>query len=246
LNLVNGVPKPNTSRTHRLHQRLQRVEAISKGPDSIAAVARSILKTRLPPIIFPVVTSYLFGAKFMKVLISGACLCLLIASVGPLHAEAPSYTNDVLPFLNRCCAECHQGKGKGGVSVDTYASLMKGGKKGRQAVVPGQPDKSLLVLAVEGKTDKKMPPKKAAAQPTAEEIAALRAWIKAGAKDDTPKKSSLDGGTEEYLTLPGAHLRTSSMAMADASFLPNGKTPYHGRHSHALSIAASDSSSTSR
>ncbi len=150
------------------------------------------------------------GAKFMRFLTSGACLSLLIASAGSLHAAEPSFTNDVLPFLNRCCAECHQGKGKGGVSVDTYESLMKGSKKKRQVVVPGQPDKSLLLLAVEGKSDKKMPPKKAAAQPTAEEIAALRAWIKAGAKDDTPKKSHLDGGVEKYLALPWPNLYFAS------------------------------------
>lgn len=124
----------------------------------------------------------------MRVLISGACLCLFIVSAGSLHAEVPSYAKDVRPFLNRYCVECHKGNnGKAGVNLESYESLMKGGKRGRQLLVPGQPDKSSVVMVVEGKGGRKMPPKKAPAQPTAKEIGVLRAWVEGGAKDDTSK-----------------------------------------------------------
>jgi hypothetical protein len=174
------------------------------------------LKTRLLLIYFPGVTNSLLGESAMRVPISGACLCLLIALVGPLHAQVPSYTKDVHPFLNKYCVECHQGnKSKGGVNLESYESLMKGGKKGRQLLVPGQSDKSPLVMTVEGKGSRKMPPKKASAQPTADEIGVLRAWVEGGAKDDTPKKSSWNGGAEK-------NFRTSTLAMAESPFLPSG------------------------
>ena len=92
---------------------------------------------------------------------------------------------------------------------------MKGSKKGRQTVIPGQPDKSPLVMSVEGKSGHKMPPKKASTQPTVKEIAVLRAWVEGGAKDDTPKQSRWEGGAEK-------NLRTSILAMAEASSLPSG------------------------
>jgi hypothetical protein len=57
----------------------------------------------------------------MRVPIPGACLCLLIASVGPLHAQVPSYTKDVRPFLNKYCVECHQGS-----KVVVYSVRMAG------------------------------------------------------------------------------------------------------------------------
>jgi hypothetical protein len=56
----------------------------------------------------------------MRMPVSGACLCLLIASAGPLHAQVPSYTKDVRPFLDKYCLECHQGnKSKTGVNLES-------------------------------------------------------------------------------------------------------------------------------
>jgi hypothetical protein len=100
---------------------------------------------------------------------------------------------------------------------------MKGSRKGKQLVVPSQPDKSQSVMSTEGKSGHKMPPRKASAQPTAKEIAAFRAWIEAGAKDDTPKQSSREAGTESNLLLPCVHLRTTPVAMAEAE-VPNLKS----------------------
>ncbi len=129
----------------------------------------------------------------MRMPLSGACVCLFVASVGSLYAQVPSYTNDVRPILNKYCVECHQGnKSKAAVNLESYESLMKGSKKGRKTVVPDQPDKSRLVMSVEGKSGHKMPPKKASAQPTPKEIAVLRAWVEGGAKDDTSKQSHLE------------------------------------------------------
>ena len=64
-----------------------------------------------------------------------------------------------------------------------------------------------------------MPPKKASAQPTANEIGVLRAWVEGGAKDDTPKQSSWKSGDEKYF-------RTSILATAESPSLPRGFLPF--------------------
>ena len=67
--------------------------------------------------------------------------------------------------------------------MENYSSLMKGGDDGA-AILPGKGDESPLIRQVEYKDKPFMPPKKAR-QPSLDEIAVLRAWVAAGAKDDT-------------------------------------------------------------
>jgi len=62
--------------------------------------------------------------------------------------------------------------------------LTKKGRKGT-LVVPEKPDESRLLLTMGGK-GKQMPPRNKP-QPTADEIAKVREWVKAGARDDTPE-----------------------------------------------------------
>ena len=60
------------------------------------------------------------------------------------------------------CYKCHsveQGKAKGGLTLDTREGLLKGGDNGA-GVVPGDPEKSLLIKAVSyNDPDLQMPPK---------------------------------------------------------------------------------------
>jgi mono/diheme cytochrome c family protein len=98
----------------------------------------------------------------------------------------PSYVKDVKPFLKTYCMGCHSGaRAKAGYKVDSLDSLLKKGRGGAALVVAEKPDESRLVLSVTGKTRRAMPPKNKP-QPKADEIDKVRAWIKAGAKDDTP------------------------------------------------------------
>ncbi|MEI7686536.1 MAG: c-type cytochrome domain-containing protein [Planctomycetota bacterium] len=127
----------------------------------------------------------------MSALRSVLSLGFVAALLSPVSAQTPSYGKDVRPFLDKYCVDCHSGgKAKAGVHLDTYESLIKGGK--RKLVTPGDPDKSAVVTSTEGISGHKMPPKKSKTQPTAQEISTLRAWVKAGAKDDSAKKSSLE------------------------------------------------------
>ena len=112
-------------------------------------------------------------------------LVLACAATAPLSAaEPPSYSKQIRPFLTRYCSECHNAKEiQGGLNLESYASLMEGGLHG-PVLVAGKADDSRIVMQVEGKMKPTMPPKKAARRPTPEEVAVLRAWVDAGAKDD--------------------------------------------------------------
>jgi hypothetical protein len=102
------------------------------------------------------------------------------------NADALSYNKDIKPFFATYCVECHSGaKAKAGYNFEAFDGLMKGGKRG-PAVVPGDADKSLVVRALAGQ-GKKMPPKMYKHQPNPEDVEMLKAWIGAGAKDDTAK-----------------------------------------------------------
>src|SRR5579863_4961220 len=103
-----------------------------------------------------------------------------------LAADEPvdrvDYVQDIKPILSRRCYSCHGAlKQKNDLRLDTAALAIKGGSSGA-AIVPGKSDESLLIDA-EGV--KKMPPE---GEPlTAEQIAALRAWIDQGAKSPVEK-----------------------------------------------------------
>ncbi len=88
------------------------------------------------------------------------------------------------PFFARYCIECHSGEDPdGSLNLETFKGLGEGGAHG-PVFLAGKADVSRIVRMVEGKTKPSMPPKKKP-QPKAEEIALLRSWIAAGAKDDT-------------------------------------------------------------
>jgi hypothetical protein len=115
-------------------------------------------------------------------------------------ADAPvSFNKDIKPFLAKYCAECHTGaNAKEKIHVESFADLVKRSTKGA-LVVPGKPEQSLLVLTLEGKK-KVMPPKKYETKPTAAEIAKVKAWIAAGAKDDS-KTDAADADRQRLLAL---------------------------------------------
>ncbi|HTU24802.1 MAG TPA: c-type cytochrome domain-containing protein, partial [Pirellulales bacterium] len=95
----------------------------------------------------------------------------------------PSYAKQINPFFSRYCLECHNHEEpKGGLNLETYKSLHEGGDDG-VVLTPGKADASRIVRLVEHKDKPFMPPKKAK-QPRPDEVALLRAWIDAGAKED--------------------------------------------------------------
>src|SRR6266550_3010039 len=80
------------------------------------------------------------------------------------------FEKHIRPILVDSCYKCHSAQ----------SEKLKGGKTG-PAIVPGEPEKSLLIKAVRYvDEDLQMPPKK---QLDKEQVAALQTWIKMGAPD---------------------------------------------------------------
>lgn len=99
-------------------------------------------------------------------------------------ASKPAFYKDkVRPILVTNCAKCHMNMDhKGGLSLQTKASTLKGGRDG-VVIVPGDPASSMLVKLIrhEGPPDdpKPMPPK--SPKMSDADIAVIEQWVKAGA-----------------------------------------------------------------
>ena len=148
-------------------------------------------------------------------------LIVVLASIAARADDnaPPSFSKQIKPFVAKYCMECHNhDDADSGLVVESFESLLKGGEHG-PAFVAGKPDESRIVLQLEGKVKPKMPPK-AANQPKPEEIALVRAWVTAGAKND-----SADAGTSAAkLTLPAIKTRsTVAPKIAAAVFSADGK-----------------------
>ncbi len=110
-----------------------------------------------------------------------------------LLAGAPSKTNnikiresnvhDVLPILLLRCNACHGPRlQQGGLDLRTRAKMLKGGKNG-PALIPGDPDNSLMIQRIESQA---CPPSKSllkffVRRPSSAEVTLLRDWITAKA-----------------------------------------------------------------
>jgi len=123
---------------------------------------------------------------------STAVLVAILAAAPPVRPQEAAdreragiefFEKRVRPVLVERCYECHSPQAKklkGNLLLDTKAGVLKGGDLG-PSIVPGDPDKSLLVKAVRyTDNDLKMPPKKPLGP---EEVADLEAWVKMGAPD---------------------------------------------------------------
>ncbi|MHB1423834.1 MAG: PSD1 and planctomycete cytochrome C domain-containing protein [Gemmataceae bacterium] len=110
-----------------------------------------------------------------------ACILLPVT----LNAAPPDnprgveyFEKHIRPVLAERCQSCHGPKRQqGGLRLDSGAAMLKGSDNGA-VVVPGQPDKSLLVKAIRYDGDVQMPPKGKLAD---EAIVHLTEWVKMGA-----------------------------------------------------------------
>ena len=112
-----------------------------------------------------------------------ACLSVLQNAAEAEDNGAEFFEKRVRPVLVERCYECHSAtakKLKGGLRLDTREGLSAGGDSGA-AVLPGNPEESLLIKAVRRlDKDSAMPPKQALDDA---QVADLVAWVKMGAPD---------------------------------------------------------------
>jgi mono/diheme cytochrome c family protein len=93
------------------------------------------------------------------------------------------YTETVRPLLVTNCGKCHFDMNhKGGLSLQTKAAAMKGGRDG-VVIVPGDPANSLLVKLIrhEGPANDPMPMPDKAPKMSDADIATIEQWVKDGA-----------------------------------------------------------------
>jgi len=106
------------------------------------------------------------------------------------------FEKQVRPLLVKRCFECHGGtKAGGGLSLQTAAGWRNGGESG-PAILPGKPEESLLIKAINyGEIE--MPPSDKRGKLSADEIAILTKWVARGAPDPRVADPKLGGMTVE-------------------------------------------------
>ena len=89
------------------------------------------------------------------------------------------FENRIRPQLAENCYECHGSeRQESGLRLDTYAGILEGGDTGK-AVVPGEPDESLLLVALSYENEElEMPPDGRLSDRVIED---MRQWIELGA-----------------------------------------------------------------
>src|SRR5688572_18510990 len=106
------------------------------------------------------------------------CLLGIPLAFGQMAVQGDFFESRIRPILAERCDACHAKSAMGGLRTDSRENLLKGGNSG-PAIVPGQAEKSLLILAVSGRHERfKMP---MSGTPLNErEVADLGSWIKHG------------------------------------------------------------------
>src|SRR5262249_39190976 len=125
-------------------------------------------------------------------LLAGGFLALPVAAGEPTPEGVEFFEKNVRPLLTANCHPCHSAatKHRGNLLLDSRAGLLKGGDTG-PALVPGEPDRSLLVKAIGYKdADLRMPPR---SNLTNEQIATLTTWVRMGAP--WPETAAASGPT---------------------------------------------------
>jgi mono/diheme cytochrome c family protein len=131
--------------------------------------------------------------RLVSIFVRGFSSCLLSAlcfsAVSPLSAAEATpkidYVRDVRPILAGKCFQCHGADDKvrkAGLRLDTRDGATKELKRGRLAVVPGNPAKSQMLLRVASDDDGEvMPPANLGKRLSKAEVAVLKRWIEQGA-----------------------------------------------------------------
>ncbi len=123
------------------------------------------------------------GMKRLTCLGTLLAASLLVSCDRPVLADEHDdfFEAKIRPALVGTCFRCHGGtKTCGELRIDSRETLLKGGESG-PAIVPGQPEESLLIRAIQRQEDvSAMPPEKEQALRPAQ-VADFVAWIKAGA-----------------------------------------------------------------
>ncbi|MEM7396202.1 MAG: c-type cytochrome domain-containing protein, partial [Verrucomicrobiota bacterium] len=120
-------------------------------------------------------------------ILRGALICMGLTLSAEADEKLNFFESKIRPVFAEKCYGCHslkaaeQGQLKGDFYIDMREGLLRGGESG-PAVIPGQPEKSLLMKVIRHEiVDMQMPPKKA--KLSDRQIADMETWIKDGCTD---------------------------------------------------------------
>jgi hypothetical protein len=163
-------------------------------------------------------------------------------------ANVAFFEQHVRPLLVTHCYQCHSAESdivQGSLLLDSKPGWEKGGDSG-PAIVPGEPEKSLLLRAVQYSDDEdvQMPPKGKLA---ANEIAVLSQWISLGAPDPriaativpTARKIDIERGRKHWAFQPlkavkPPQVENDKWARTDVDRFIAEKFAEHGVHGNAI------------
>jgi WD40 repeat protein/mono/diheme cytochrome c family protein len=102
-------------------------------------------------------------------------------------SEKVSYYKQVRPIFQQHCQGCHQpAKAQGGFVMTDYTSLLKKTDHEIPGIVPGQPDKSVVVSQIIAQKGQPPAMPRGKEPLTPREVTLIKSWIAQGAVDDTP------------------------------------------------------------
>src|SRR5437868_6292 len=111
-------------------------------------------------------------------MVRSVILVLSLSLPGICSDQQEFWEMRVRPVLVKNCFPCHTESRLGGLTMSSRESLLTGGNSG-PAIVPGNPDGSLMIQAVRQTHPRiKMPP---TGKLSNEAIADLESWVKTGA-----------------------------------------------------------------
>jgi hypothetical protein len=125
---------------------------------------------------------------FLCLVVAALCASVVVSQARNQNQQV-SFGKDVQPILKAYCLPCHaeENANPSDLSLDSYDAIMDGGKHGK-AVVPRDPDKSLLIQKMKDGPPfgEKMPLSKKKDQAprrtvTDEELRVIMEWIRQGA-----------------------------------------------------------------
>jgi hypothetical protein len=151
-----------------------------------------------------------------------SCFFVLFLHQSFAQAKAePTYWQDIRPLFRKHCTVCHSTKYlkevdiSGGLALDTLDAVRKGAKE--PVIQPSKSGESLVVQMIQtADTRKRMP---LAAPPlSAENVALIRHWIDAGAKEGQKP----DAGPEPIITKKPTPTRKRDVILTTTAIPPTG------------------------
>ena len=140
-----------------------------------------------------------------------------IKIVKPKGTETVSFTKDVAPFMANLCLRCHSGNNlRGGLSLETFYDMMKGGDSGH-VVLPGEPREKSRLFALTGGLELPRMPADNQVRITKQNYEDLKTWFDEGCVYDgvDPKtplrsfvKTAAEMAMEKASTLSPAQFNT--------------------------------------